>query len=303
MGQIGSRRGVGHRLAIAALALGLGTGAAACSSGTTASPIAFKAPIKSTAASGSNTSGSPTSTAVAAGSASTAGGASSTTASTAGTTTTKTSDTTTPITAVAPASVSKQTTTTKVTTPVSTGPAPTAPGSYQYTGGGSTTITTSSGSVPSAAPTTATLDVTGGTTEQWQWVDSGATTNLSFTSAGVYLTSEAVSFEGFSATCSFPSVASPPWPLATGKHAQGTASCGTAGSGTLTVVVGAAGSVRVNGAAVKTFQVTTTLTLGPVSLKEIDSYAPSLRLPVTTTIVDTGSYGTYSFLTKASYAL
>jgi hypothetical protein len=49
--------------------------------------------------------------------------------------------------------------------------------------------------------------------------------------------------------------------------------------------------------------VTTTTTLGPLTVTEIDSYAPSLRLPVQSAITVTGTYGSFSVLSQAVYAL
>jgi hypothetical protein len=64
-------------------------------------------------------------------------------------------------------------------------------------------------------------------------------------------------------------------------------------------------SVTVDGAAVNTFLVQTTLTLSGTTLvvAETDWYAPSLRLPVKTTVIVTGGVTGYSINSNTTYAL
>jgi hypothetical protein len=128
-----------------------------------------------------------------------------------------------------------------------------------------------------------------------------------FNNSGVFLLSETVPL--FSASCSFNApVASPPWPVAVGRTFSGQATCGQGSSvSTLSLTGRVAGtaSVTVDGAAVNTFLVQTTLTLSGTTLvvAETDWYAPSLRLPVKTTVIVTGGVTGYSINSNTTYAL
>jgi hypothetical protein len=193
--------------------------------------------------------------------------------------------------------------------PVSTGPAPVATGAYHYkllAGSYSTlTIGTKSSPLSLADPSILTVSTTGAGMQQW--VNASTTTNLRFTNSGVFLLSETVPL--FNTTCTFDApVASPPWPLAVGKAFSGQATCGQGSSAsTLTLsgrVTGAA-SLPLEGAAVSTFLVQTTLTLSGTTLRigETDWYAPSLRLPVKSTVAVSGGVTGYSIASSTTYTL
>jgi hypothetical protein len=315
MGHSGSRRGIGQRIAVAALAVGVTAGTVACSAGAakkSASLRAVSGPSSaaapgaagdSQAAAGS--SGTPAVAAAgpvsqpAAGSAA-AGGA----AATPGAATGATQSGGAPTTATKPPA-----TTGAKPPPVSTGPAPVATGAYHYkllAGSYSTlTIGTKSSPLSLADPSILTVSTTGAGMQQW--VNASTTTNLRFTNSGVFLLSETVPL--FNTTCTFDApVASPPWPLAVGKAFSGQATCGQGSSAsTLTLsgrVTGAA-SLPLEGAAVSTFLVQTTLTLSGTTLRigETDWYAPSLRLPVKSTVAVSGGVTGYSIASSTTYTL
>jgi hypothetical protein len=151
-----------------------------------------------------------------------------------------------------------------------------------------------------------TVSSTGSRTEQW--VSPSTTLDLSFTNSGVYLASELVSV--VNATCSFSApVAYPPWPLAVGAHATGNANCGQGATLALTEKVAGTASVRVGSTNVATYLVQTTLALSGTNLvvAETDWYAPSLRLPVKSTVEVNGSYTSgstsYAINSNTTYAL
>jgi hypothetical protein len=180
------------------------------------------------------------------------------------------------------------------TAPASTGPAPTTPGTYQFSGSGSTTIETSKGSSSFPAATKTTLTVSGGGSTE-QWANSVTTLNLSFTSSGVFLTSETLQAAA-STPCVFSSpVAYPPWPLAVGKSSSGTASC----SGTTLSLV-----VQVVGQSASNYVVKITQNLaGSLTVVETDTYSPSLRMPVKTSFSVSGSLDGSALSTTSTYSL
>jgi hypothetical protein len=298
MGHIGSRRDVGRRIAVAALAVGVSAATVACSSGsakkaaslrTVSGPSSAAAPggpaggaadtaAPPTSGMGQPAAGAaPTSAAPAhAGGAAPSGGAATTV-------------TTRPATTGA-----------KPTTPVSTGPAPVAPGVYQYNlvGTGSSALTIGKKTTTTAAAAQSPLTVTT-TAGMQQWTNSSTTTSLLFNSSGVFLLAETVPL--FGTTCTFNSpVASPPWPLAAGKTFSGQATCGQ-GQATSTLTL--KGSV--SGSTGSTFVVHTTLTLSGTTLviSEWDTYAPSLGLPRQSTVQVTGGVTGFSINSLSTYAL
>jgi hypothetical protein len=194
-----------------------------------------------------------------------------------------------------------------VTTPAATGPAPAAAGTYHYNGGGTQTVTAGTTTSPQAVPPQSTLTVaaTGSGTEQW--VSSSATTNLMFNSSGVFLKSESVPL--VSTTCTFNSaVAYPPWPLGVGKTFSGQATCGSGSSATTLSLQGrvsGTASVSVGGTSVSTYLVQSTVTLSGTSLviAETDWYAPSLRLPVKSTVLAQGGIPGFTVASNTTYVL
>jgi len=301
MGRSRTRHTRGHRLAIAALALGISAAGVACSGGPSAKPLA----LKTTSAGQGSTPGS-TQGSTAAGATATAGGSSATSSAPVPGTSAPT-----PATAAAPTSQTTHPTTAPpshnpVTTqpapaptqpaPTSNGPQPTTPGTYQYNGSGTTTIETSSGTQSLAAATQTNLTISGGGSSE-QWSNSVTTDNLTFNGSGVFLTAETLnSATGAGGTsCVFATpVAYPPWPLAVGKSSSGTANCG---SGTLTV------NVQVVSQSGANFVVKITQTSGSLKVTETDTYSPSLRMPIATSFVILGSYGSTAVSTQSSYTL
>jgi hypothetical protein len=196
----------------------------------------------------------------------------------------------------------------KVTTPVATGPAPAAAGTYHYNlVSGSSVLTTGTTSTTLAVAPQSTLVIssTGSGTEQW--LGSATTSNLLFNGSGVFLTSETVAVANTTCTFNAP-VASPPWPVAVGRSFSGQASCGSGSSAsTLSLqghVTGTA-SVSVGGTVVGTYLVQSTLTLSGTTLviAETDWYAPSLRLPVKSTVLAQGGVPGYTIASNTTYAL
>ncbi|MGH9126699.1 MAG: hypothetical protein ACRDZ8_18515 [Acidimicrobiales bacterium] len=188
--------------------------------------------------------------------------------------------------------------TTAPTQPAATnnGPAPTTPGTYRYNGSGTTVLETSSGTQSLPAATQTNLTISGGGASE-QWANSVTTDNLTFTSSGVFLTSETLSSATGAAgtSCVFASpVAYPPWPLAVGKSSSGTANCG---SGTLSL------SVQVVSQSGANFVVKISQTSGSLKVTETDTYSPSLRMPIATSFVILGSYGSTAVSTQSSYTL
>ena len=118
----------------------------------------------------------------------------------------------------------------KVVTPVRTGPAPAAAGTYSYTSVGSSTITAGKTSTTAPMPSVTTLVVSStDSSSTLQWNPSGTSENLAFNGAGVFLTSETVPLVGTTCTFAAP-VASPPWPPAAGQTFSGQATCGQGSS-------------------------------------------------------------------------
>lgn len=301
MGHIGSRR-FGKRIAAAALVVGVASATVGCSSGSGHKSAAIRALSGPSSAA---TPGDP------------AGGSADTTAP-------PTSGLGQPTTEAAPASAAPAhagatrgavqsgggattvttrpaTTGTRPTTPVSTGPAPVAPGTYQYNlvGAGSSVVTIGKNTTttPAAVHSPLTVSTTGAGLQQW--ANSSTTTSLLFNNSGVFLLAETVPL--FGTTCTFNSpVASPPWPLAAGKMFSGQATCG---QGQATSALTLKGSV--SGSAVNSFVVYTTLTLSGTTLviSEWDTYLPSLGLPVQSKVQVNGGLPGYSIDSLATYAL
>ncbi len=305
MGHIALRTTRRPRLAVTALVVGIGVAAVGCSSGSAPSALALRtpkgatsgtvAPDGATSTSAANSAaGAPTSTALPSSPADATNHPAATTATSqpAGTT----ASTRPPTAASAPAA------------PLSTGPAPAAAGTYTYAGSGSTMLTTNGKVTTFAASPQSTLVVSAGSNGSEQWNNASTIiSNLVFNNSGVFLTSETVSFAGGSTTCAFSSpVPMPPWPVAVGKSFSGQATCGSGSSaGTFSLVgqVSAGKPVPVGGATVTTFQVHSTLTMSGLSVDETDLYAPSLRLPVASSLVINGSLGSSSIISNAAYAL
>jgi hypothetical protein len=295
MHHIESRRVLPPRLAIAALALALATAAVACSTGSGGKKVSLRS-----AAAQSGTSGAPGSTAAVAGVGGTGTSGLASTGATAGstgpTTTAATAHTgaTTGTTARPGPAATTATTAPRVTTPVATGPAPPTPGNYTYNVSGSSTITYNGTPSTSAALSPSILKVSPGPTPGTQvWNNSSILiADLTFNAGGIFMTSETVMYNGSGATCSFAGqgVASPPWPLAAGRSASAQADCGS-GQVMAVHVVDTASSA------------TATTTLGPLTVIETDSYAPSMRLPVRSEIWISGNYGAFSVSSHSIYTL
>ncbi len=182
------------------------------------------------------------------------------------------------------------------------------PGNYRYkllSGSSVLTTGTKSTTLAVADPSTLAISTTGAGVQTW--VNSSTTTSLAFNNAGVFVLSETVPL--FNATCTFSApVASPPWPLAVGKTSSGTATCGQGSStSTLTLNVHISGTalMQVDGATVSTFVVDSAITLSGTTLliAERDWYAPSLRLPVKSTVGVTGGVPGYSITSSTTYLL
>ncbi len=168
------------------------------------------------------------------------------------------------------------------------------PGTYTYplVGTGTSTVTSGGQSFPQTVQNPITLGVTsvsGPRTERW--VNPATTLDLSYTNGGVYLLDEVVPLAN--ATCTFGApVPYPPWPLKI-TTVTGQATCGQGATLSLKEQVTGTASVTVAGTAVPTYVVRSTMTLSATNLVvvETDFYAPSLRLPVQTTVAITGSVG------------
>ena len=304
MGQIGLHTTLRRRLAVTALVVGVGVAAAGCSSGSAPSAVSLRTPngaISGAAApdGATSTSAAPSvagAPSVAAAASTPAAATNHPVATTASPQPAGTTATTRPATAAAPAA------------PASTGPTPAAAGTYTYAGSGSTTLTANGKATTIPASPQSTLVVTAGSNGSEQWNNASTiVSNLVFNNSGVFLTSETVSFAGGSTTCTFASpVPMPPWPVAVGKSFSGQATCGSGSSaGTFSLVgqVSAGKTVTVGGTSVTTFQVHSTLTTSGLSVDETDLYAPSLRVPVASSIVINGSLGTSSIVSSVAYAL
>lgn len=297
---------MGQKLAIIALLVGVSTAAGACSAGSGKKAVSLNTAggAKSGVSSGTTTSpatGGTGETVSGAGTPAAPGAGSTTAAPRPGTTAaprTGGTATTTPVVTTGP----------KATTPVSTGPAPVATGTYSYNlVSGKSTLTTGTTSTTLAVAPTSTLKVSSASNGTQQWVNPTTTTMVAFNSAGVFLLSETIPVAN--TTCVFnPAVASPPWPLVVGKQFSGRATCGSGSSAsTLTLeggkVIGTA-SVPLDGAMVSTFMVQSTLKLGTsLVVGETDWYSPALRLPVKTTVSVHGSASGYSIDTTTTYIL
>lgn len=304
MGQVGLHTTLRRRLAVTALLVGVGVAAVGCSSGSAPPAVSLRSP--NGAVSGAAAADGATSTPAAA-----SGAGAPTAAAGASTPATATNH---PVATTAPPQPAGTTATTRPATapapapPASTGPAPAATGTYIYAGSGSTTLTANGKATTIPASPQSTLVVTAGSNGSEQWDNASTiTSNLVFNSSGVFLTSETVSFAGGSTTCTFASpVPMPPWPVAVGKSFSGRATCGSgssAGTFSLAGQVSAGRAVPVGGVSVATFQVHSTLTASGLSVDETDLYAPSLRVPVASSIVINGSLGTSSIVSRVAYAL
>jgi len=294
-----------HRLAVAALALALGIALVGCSGGTGKGAVSLKVPsgAAKTAPPSGATGGVATTSASPGGGATGGSGTGSTTPATTTSPKAGTTATTAPAHATTTAPPAS-----KTTTPATSGPAPTPAGTYNFNlVSGSSTLTsgTNTTTLPVNSTSKLTVSNTGSGTEQW--VSPSTTLNLAFVHGGVYLASELVSV--VSATCTFSTpVAYPPWPLAVGAHVTGNANCGQ-GALALTEKVAGTASVKVGTANVATYLVQTTLALSGTDLvvAETDWYAPSLRLPVKSTVEVNGSYTSgstsYSINSNTTYAL
>ena len=188
--------------------------------------------------------------------------------------------------------------------PVSTGPAPVATGSYQYKLLGGSYVDPDDrlqvlATVPSGPEHPDRQHHGSGDGTVGQRLDHH---QPGFTNSGVFLLSETVPL--FNTTCTFDApVASPPWPLAVGKPFSGQATCGQGSSASILTLAGprhGAASLPLDGAAVSTFLVQTTLTLSGTTLRigETDWYAPSLRLPVKSTVAVPGGVTGYSITVR-----
>ncbi len=308
MGQIGSTRTLGTRLALAALALGIGAAAVGCSTGSGAKKVALRsvsgAPPGASAggAGGTTVPGGTATSAPTAGATSDTAAAPGTTAGHPGATTgtTKGSGGST--------GTSPPATTPRVTTAPSSGPVPAAPGTYHYNlVSGTSSLTTGTTIMPLTVAPQSTLVVSSTGSGTQQWVNSSTTVNVAFTGAGVYLLAETIPLA--STTCTFNApVASPPWPLAVGKSFSGQATCGSGSSASslsLQGRVSGTASVVVGGASVATFLVQSTVTLPGTTLviAETDWYAPSLRLPVKSTVIAKGGVTGYLIDSNTTYTL
>lgn len=287
-----------------ALVLGVGAATAACGGGSGPKPVSLKATGGAAPGGAAGTAGATSGTPATAG-----GGGSATTSAPAGAPATTAHPSTT-----SPATTTVATTSPKTTTPAaSSGPAPAAPGTYTYnldtayqhvaavTGG-----TTSTTAVAVPVPSSYTLGVsqTGSGTEQL--VGPNATTTLQFTDAGVFLEAETLTPPApiGAVPCSFSrAVALPPWPLATGKAFSGPASCQGGYTLSLSGQVGSQTSVTVGGVSVPTFVVTSELSGAGVTINETDWYAPSLRLPVMTTMVVGATLDGFTYDSSTTYLL
>jgi hypothetical protein len=288
MGHKGSRR-----LAIAALALGIGAFNLACSSGSAGKKVTLGSGTGTTAPTIS-AAGTPP-----AASGGTTGAFPSTAAGAPGTTAAHAAGPTATTKPPGPAGTTA-TTAPRATVPPATGPAPAAPGNYTFNGTGTSMVTFGTTTTPLPVGTE-TLAVTSTGPGAQQWVGTSTTSNLLFNGTGVFLQAETV----FGTTCTFsPAVAYPPWPLASGQPFQGQATCG---SGTLYLSGHVAGtaSVSVGGTNVSTFLVQSTLKLAGTTLviSETDWYAPSLRLPVKSTVIAVGGSPSYSIASNTTYVL
>jgi hypothetical protein len=306
MGQITLHTTLRRRLTLTALLVGLGVAVVGCSSGSAPPAVSLRTP--NGAISGTAASDGATSTSAAPPGAGAPSAAAEAAASTPAAATNHPVATTAPAQPVGTTAATRPATPTAPPTPASTGPAPAAPGTYTYAGSGSTTLTSNGKVTTLAASPQSTLVVSAGSNGSEQWNNASTiVSNLVFNNSGVFLTSETVSFAGGSTTCTFASpVPMPPWPVAVGKSFSGQATCGSGSSaGTFSLVgqVSAGKAVPVGGATVSTFQVHSTLTMSGLSVDETDLYAPSLRLPVASSIVINGSLGSSSIVSSAAYAL
>ena len=289
--QVGKRWAVGNRVGVLTLALGLTALIAACSAGSATKPTSVN-----------TTSGNSGTVVASPATAPAPSGATATTATTATTTPTTSGSVVTPAHTTTTTTAARVPTTSPKTTvpPAATGPAPTAPGSYKYnaSGPGSTiTAGTTSTNIP-AKPYSLVVSAPVNGTETW--TDPNTTTSLSFNGSGVFLESESVSV--VNATCTFTNaVASPPWPLKVGATFSGQANCGGGQVLNLSGRVTATSSVG----GVATYLVQSTITLGGTNLliAETDWYAPSLRLPVKSTVAVSGAFDGYSISSDSTYTL
>jgi hypothetical protein len=188
-------------------------------------------------------------------------------------------------------------TTTKATS-ANGAPTPAAPGTYDYTQSG----TSSLGTVPTTTMTKVDAANASGAQVFHVYVDpsqAAADTTINFSANGPFITQTIQRAAGQAITCTFdpPGVPAPPWPATDGKKITGHANCGALTADVAGSITGHK-NVTLDGKSIEVVVGTVTITThGQVESTSTQEqwWAPSLRVPTHTHSVTKGTYSGFAF--------